>query len=88
MLLKLTSFRERRQILALCITGTNTFSGLLAQGGTSIPAFQNMFIYISLNVVYTSYTLYIYGFRKYGQMLLNDGWKCKCKIVLEFCNKD
>ncbi|KAF8461289.1 hypothetical protein BDZ91DRAFT_383047 [Kalaharituber pfeilii] len=63
------------QVLALCITGSNTFSTLLAQNGTSIPAFQNVFVYILLNLVYTSYTIYEYGFRKYMLMLWKDGWK-------------
>lgn len=65
----------RRQILALCITGSNTFSGLLAGEGTSIPAFQTFFNYVLLNLVYTSYTIYKYGFKKWGQMLLKDGWR-------------
>ncbi|KAF8419455.1 solute carrier family 35 member SLC35F1/F2/F6 [Tirmania nivea] len=63
------------QILALCITGSTTFSGLLVRLGTSIPAFQNIFVYILLNLVYTSYTLYVYGLRNYVQMLQRDGWK-------------
>lgn len=71
------------QILALCITGTNTFSGLLATHGTSIPAFQNIFVYILLNLVYTPYTLYVYGFQKYGQMLRKDGWKYFLLAILD-----
>ncbi|KAI5856410.1 solute carrier family 35 member SLC35F1/F2/F6 [Tricharina praecox] len=63
------------QILSLCITGTNTFSGLLASRGTSIPAFQSLFNYVLLNIVYTSYTLYKYGFRGYLKMLKERGWK-------------
>ncbi|KAI5796274.1 hypothetical protein DFH27DRAFT_110777 [Peziza echinospora] len=63
------------QILALCITGSNTFSGLLAERGTSIPAFQNIFVYILLNIVYTGWTLYKYGWTKYYQMVWSRGWK-------------
>lgn len=63
------------QILALCITGSNTFSSLLSGEGTSIPAFQNVFIYVILNLVYTSYTIYKIGFREYGKMFWKWGWK-------------
>jgi len=63
------------QILALCITGTGTSSGLLAINGVSIPTFQNMFIYILLSLIYTPYTIYQYGLAKYYQMLKEHAWK-------------
>ncbi|OTB17103.1 hypothetical protein K445DRAFT_316599 [Daldinia sp. EC12] len=63
------------QTLALCITATNTFSTFLANGGVSIPAFQTVFTYILLSLIYLTYTLYTYGFKKYGKILLRDGWK-------------
>lgn len=63
------------QVLSLCITSTNTFSQLLSTQGTSIPAFQTFFNYVLLNIVYTSYTWYKYGFKKWGQMVLKDGWR-------------
>ncbi|KAK7962497.1 uncharacterized protein PG986_003322 [Apiospora aurea] len=63
------------QILALCITGTNTFSALLVNKGTSIPAFQTLFNYVLLTLVYLSYTIYQYGFKKWGKVVLRDGWK-------------
>lgn len=46
------------QILALCITATNTFTTLLVNKGTSIPAFQTMFNYVFLGIVYGSYTAF------------------------------
>lgn len=70
-----TTNRNPRQILALCITGSNTFSSKLVEAGTSLPAFQSIFNYTLLTLVYTSFTLYKYGFRKYGKLLLKDGWK-------------
>jgi solute carrier family 35 protein F1/2 len=73
--------RVIRQILALCITGTNTFSTLLVNKGTSIPAFQTLFNYVLLALVYTTYTIYQYGPRKYLKLLLVDGWKY---IILSF----
>ncbi|KAK7985172.1 hypothetical protein PG996_005586 [Apiospora saccharicola] len=63
------------QILALCITGTNTFSTLLVNKGTSIPAFQTLFNYVLLTVVYLSYTIYKYGFKKWAKVVARDGWK-------------
>jgi len=69
------------QTLALCMTGTNTFTSLLANIGTSIPAFQTWFNYVLLNAVYTSYTIYRYGFKGFGSFLLKDGWKY---IILSF----
>ena len=65
------------QILALCITGTNTLTTLLFEAGTNIPAFQSFFNYVLLNFVYTGYTIYRYGIRGWGRMLWKDGWKCK-----------
>ena len=64
------------QVLAICITGTNTLTTLLAEEGNSIPAFQTLFNYILLNVIYTSYTIYKYGFKKWLHLCIHDGWKC------------
>ncbi|KUJ06344.1 DUF914-domain-containing protein [Mollisia scopiformis] len=69
------------QVLALCITATNTFSTLLVNKGTSIPAFQTLFNYIVLTAIYTTYTIYRYGIKKYLKLLLVDGWKY---IILSF----
>ncbi|CAJ2504392.1 Uu.00g117860.m01.CDS01 [Anthostomella pinea] len=63
------------QVLALCITATNTFSSLLVNYGTSVPAFQTLFNYILLALIYLTYTLYKYGFKKFGKILLYDGWR-------------
>lgn len=63
------------QVLALCITATNTFSTLLVNENTSIPAFQTMFNYVLMCVVYIPYMLYRYGPRKAGGILLRDGWR-------------
>ena len=70
-----------RQILALCITGTNTFSSLLSTVPFSIPAFQTLWNYILLNIIYTSYTLYKYGWKKYVHLIKHDAWKY---IILAF----
>jgi solute carrier family 35 protein F1/2 len=63
------------QIIALAQTGTNTLTSLIVARGTSIPAFQTFFNYVLLNVVYTSFTIYKYGFAKWSKMVVKDGWR-------------
>ncbi|TPX11101.1 uncharacterized protein E0L32_007962 [Thyridium curvatum] len=63
------------QVLALCITATNTFTTFLGNEGTSIPAFQTLFNYVLLILVYVPAMLYRYGFKKFGRIVLRDGWK-------------
>ena len=62
------------QVLALCITGTNTFSTLLAEQPFSIPAFQTFWNYVLLNIIYTSYSLHKYGFKGYLRTVLVKSW--------------
>ena len=71
------------QALAVAITGTNTLSSLLANEGTSIPAFQTLFNYILLSLIYTSYTLYKYGFKGWCKLIYKDGWRY---FILAFCD--
>ncbi|WPH03007.1 Hypothetical protein R9X50_00588100 [Acrodontium crateriforme] len=71
------------QTLALTSTGTNTFTTLLVNNGTSIPAFQSLFNYILLNIIYTSYTLYKYGFKGWFRLVRTDGWRY---FILAFCD--
>ena len=71
------------QALAVAITGTNTLSSLLAQEGTSIPAFQTLFNYILLSLIYTSYTLYKYGLKGWCKLVAKDGWRY---FILAFCD--
>lgn len=69
------------QILALCLTGTNTLTTLLVIEGTSIPAFQTLFNYVLLNLMYTPFTVYKYGFKGWARLIWKDGWKY---IILSF----
>ncbi|KAK5128057.1 hypothetical protein LTR85_005174 [Meristemomyces frigidus] len=63
------------QALAITQTGTNIFTTLLANEGTSIPAFQSLFNYVLLVLIYTSYTIYKYGFTGWLRLLYKDGWR-------------
>jgi len=71
------------QILALCITGTNTLSSLLAYSNVSIPAFQTFFNYVLLNIVWTPITIYKVGFKGWRDMFIQHGWKY---LILSFCD--
>ena len=73
------------QVLSLCITGTNTFTTLLANVGTNIPAFQSIFNYALLLIVYVPLTMYKLGPRKFGSILKHDGWKY---IILSFMDAE
>ena len=71
------------QALAISITGTNTLTTLLAGAGNSIPAFQTLFNYVLLNLIYTSTTIYRYGFKRWSRLLYTDGWRY---FILAFCD--
>lgn len=64
------------QVLALCITSTNTFSSYIANSGNSSPALQSLSHYILLVLVFLPYTIsQMGGFIEYWKMLKSDGWK-------------
>lgn len=63
------------QILSWCIVSTNTLTQYLVLNGANIPAFQTVFNYALLAAVYTPYTFYKYGLRKWIRMVIKDGWK-------------
>ncbi|CAM1506094.1 Fc.00g057350.m01.CDS01 [Cosmosporella sp. VM-42] len=63
------------QVLALCITATNTFSTKLAIAGCNIPAFQTAFNYILLFLIYNTIFMIKDGPRVWFRVLLKDGWK-------------
>ncbi|CAK7242014.1 MAG: hypothetical protein STHCBS139747_003488 [Sporothrix thermara] len=64
------------QVLSLCITATNTFTSFLDSNGCVIPAFQTLFNYILLALIYVPLTFYFKGWRYVVRtILLRDGWK-------------
>ncbi|KAJ6782198.1 hypothetical protein PWT90_03703 [Aphanocladium album] len=63
------------QVLALCITATNTFTTFLANAHTNIPAFQTVFNYILLFLVYTTIFLVRDGPRAWWRSMVKDGWR-------------
>ncbi|KAK0392878.1 hypothetical protein NLU13_2372 [Sarocladium strictum] len=63
------------QVLALCITSTNTFTSLLSQEGTNIPAFQTMFNYVALLVVYNAVFVYKEGVGGWWSTVRVHGWE-------------
>lgn len=73
--IQLTHLLIYRQALCIANTGTSTLTTLLVEEGTSIPAFQTLFNYVLLFLIYHTWTLYKYGWKKYFNLLKVDGWK-------------
>lgn len=63
------------QILSMSIVSTNTLTTFLANSGNSMPGFQSLFNYVILGLVFTPYTVYRYGFKKWIKLIWKDGWK-------------
>jgi len=63
------------QVVSLCVTCTNVTTTELVSRNWVLPTTQTFFLYFSLFVIYTPYTIYQYGFKGWCQMLLRDGWK-------------
>ncbi|KAF2861407.1 DUF914-domain-containing protein [Piedraia hortae CBS 480.64] len=63
------------QALAITQTGTNTLTTLLANQNVSIPAFQSLFVYIALFLIYGTITICKVTPLGYLRILKTDGWK-------------
>ncbi|KAK7205697.1 hypothetical protein BZA70DRAFT_276827 [Myxozyma melibiosi] len=63
------------QLLSLSIVATNTFTTYLTDDAVNIPAFQTLFNYVLLNLFFTPYTIYRYGWSKYWRMVVFNSWK-------------
>ncbi|THH02680.1 hypothetical protein EW026_g201 [Hermanssonia centrifuga] len=63
------------QVVSLCITCTNVATPELGMRNWALPTTQTWFLYFSLFVTYTPYTIYQYGFKGWGKMIVRDGWK-------------
>ncbi|KAI0793912.1 DUF914-domain-containing protein [Fomes fomentarius] len=63
------------QLVSLCITCTNVTTTELVQRNWALPTTQTFFLYFSLFVIYTPYTIYKYGFLGWLKMIVRDGWK-------------
>lgn len=63
------------QVLSWCIVSTNTFTTYLGNEGASMPALQTLLVYAVLNIIFTPYTIYRYGFKKWFKVIWKDGWK-------------
>lgn len=63
------------QVLALCITATNTFTTFLNNENFSAPAFQTLFNYVFLAIIYNTIFLVRDGPRVWLQTTYRDGWK-------------
>ncbi|CAE6423252.1 unnamed protein product [Rhizoctonia solani] len=63
------------QLVSICITCTSVSTTELVNRGWSLPTTQTFFLYFSLFIVYTPYTIYQYGFKGWGNVVIKDGWK-------------
>ncbi|KAH8093802.1 DUF914-domain-containing protein [Cristinia sonorae] len=63
------------QVVSLCITCTNVTTTELVMRNWALPTTQTFFLYFSLFIIYTPYTIYQYGFKGWGKMIWKDGWK-------------
>jgi len=63
------------QLVSLCITCTNVTTTELVGRGWTLSTTQTLFLYFTLFITYTPYTIYKYGFVGWGKMVIRDGWK-------------
>jgi solute carrier family 35 protein F1/2 len=63
------------QVASLCITCTNVTTTELVTRGWTLSTTQGFFFYFCLFIIYTPYTIYQYGFKGWGNVILHDGWK-------------
>ncbi|EGN96593.1 hypothetical protein SERLA73DRAFT_184677 [Serpula lacrymans var. lacrymans S7.3] len=63
------------QVVSLCITCTNVTTTELVSRNWTLSTTQTWFLYFSLFVVYTPYTMYQYGIKGWAKMVARDGWK-------------
>lgn len=71
------------QLVSLCITCTNVTTQELTSRNWQLPTTQTFFLYFTLFVIYTPYTIYQYGFKGWFKLLFKDGWKY---IILATCD--
>ncbi|KIK60364.1 hypothetical protein GYMLUDRAFT_43666 [Collybiopsis luxurians FD-317 M1] len=71
------------QIVSICITCTNVTTTELTTRNWALPTTQTVFLYFSLFIIYTPYTMYKYGLKGWAEMVLRDGWKY---IILAACD--
>lgn len=64
------------QILSLCIVSTNTMTSFMATKGVSIPAFQSLFNYALLFLIFVPYTIYRQGFKHFFvETIFRSSWR-------------
>ncbi|KAI9451997.1 hypothetical protein BJY52DRAFT_1190615 [Lactarius psammicola] len=71
------------QIVSLCITCTSVATEELTYRNWALPTTQTLFLYVSLFVTYTPYTIYRYSFIGWLKIIYKRGWKY---IILAACD--
>ncbi|CAE6532432.1 unnamed protein product [Rhizoctonia solani] len=63
------------QLVSICITCTSVTTTELVSRNWALPTTQSFFLYFTLFIVYTPYTIYKYGFKGWANVVIEDGWK-------------
>ncbi|CAE6466902.1 unnamed protein product [Rhizoctonia solani] len=63
------------QLVSICITCTSVTTTELVNRGWALPTTQTFFLYFSLFIIYTPYTIHKYGFKGWANVVIRDGWK-------------
>lgn len=72
------------QVLALCITGTNTTTNLLAtELEKPIPMIQSFFTYVFLAVIFIPLSIYKGGFRRFGS-IIKERWYISKLLYIQY----
>ncbi|KAH7108347.1 DUF914-domain-containing protein [Auriculariales sp. MPI-PUGE-AT-0066] len=63
------------QVVSMCIVATSVATSQLTMRNFNISTTQSLFHYFCINLTYSSYTIYRYGFAGWFKMVKRDGWK-------------
>ncbi|KAL4078572.1 solute carrier family 35 member SLC35F1/F2/F6 [Scleroderma yunnanense] len=72
------------QLLSSGLTVMSVITTELVKHDWVLPSTQTFFPYVILCSVYTPYTIYKYGFIGWCKLIIRDGWKYFCLILLDF----
>lgn len=71
------------QVLSLSLTATSVMTTELVMRNWVLPSTQVIFPYVFMFITYTPYTIYRYGLKGWGNLILYDGWKY---FILALCD--
>lgn len=72
------------QLVSVCVTSTSVTITELVKRDWHLPATQTLFLYCTLFIIYTPLTIYEYGLKGWGYLILKDGWKYFILAAIEY----